>query len=236
MDQVVDQQPEIVVPKKRNPLEIILIFVIIIIFIIIALLYFNVIPLNKFFQQNNKPVASTSTPKSILLFEKTAKTTFNNFFVRILAPSALPRESINFKQAKGIQESFSASWDTKNGTGSAILITLPNGDNLIQSYVAFQFPQNTSPSATLAQQITSQFFSLRPKNPFICKLYYPNTFYCESFWTENEKIKRGIGIITPYSFRGSAPTTIAFFCEHTDLSKIFSWKSCDDKFAEKGLE
>ena len=242
-------------PKEKRGILFEIIFVFVFLVLLFGILnYFNILPISEIWpnqlgflphreslKQNPTTIIPPITPTTSLT--DTAKKTLNNYLPTILTPSFLPKSSskITLTQTKGIQESFSTSWNAINGTESAILIVSPDGKNIMQFYLSFIKSKSASPSAELAKITTSQFFSIQPKGIWGCKPIYTSMTYCENFWEESNGVKRGIGIEGlftkgPNLKKEDLPQTMIFFCEHSQASSLYSWKSCASEFAESGVQ
>lgn len=242
--------------QGRNKFLISVSIAILLLLLLLTLNYFNILSLSKLFpnqfgwlphmkyeqsqQMNNITISPTTSPSASLL--EPAKQTLINFLPTILTPSFLPKSSpeITLTQTKGIQESFSATWNSINGTESAILIVSPDGKNITQFYLSFLKSKSATPSEELAKITTSQFFLIQPKGKWGCKPINASMTYCENFWEEPNGVKRGIGIKGlftqgPNLKKEDIPQSLIFYCEHNKDSKIYSWKSCASEFAETGV-
>jgi len=242
-------------PKEKRGILFEVIFVVAFLAVLFAILnYSNILPHSKLFpdlfgflphknseqpEQNNN-ITTVPTITSAVSFpqqalSQQAKETLLDFLPTILSPSLVPQSSstITFKQNEGIRESFSTLWDTKEGTVSAIMVSSSDGTNISQMYLSFLKPQSQVPTVELAQTTTSQFFSIQPKGKWGCKPIYVNTMtFCENFWEEEDGERLGLGII------GVSPqeSNLVFFCQHNKDSKLYSWKSCQNEFAETGVQ
>jgi len=204
MDQVINQQPETEGPSKQNSLGIILFLVLVIILIITALLYFNIIPLNKFLQQNNKPVTSTSAPtKPSNEFQydtAKAKTLLTQYIKDTLKPEFLPA-NIELKQGLGINNKiveketskFGALFVIENSNISTTFLykessNMPNGYGII---IQLNNNDQATATASLANLLLPMYFT----NPYVVNACKTNTgiSYCENFQTLTDG-KRGYGI------------------------------------------
>ena len=255
MDEVSDNQSPQQTELEKNKVVSGIPFIGIVIFSIFILLvlvlnYLNILPLSSLFpnylgflpHQQSKQESNVTTTPSTMPLDEQAKQTLITFLPTILTPSFLPKSNskITLTQTKGIQESFTASWNSISGTQSAILIVSPDGKNITQFYLSFIKSKSASPSAELAKITTSQFFLTQPKGIWGCKTIYTDMTYCENFWEESNGVKRGMGIEGlftkgPNLPKEDLPQTVIFFCEHNKDSKLYSWKSCRAEFAEGGV-
>ena len=235
------------------------IFVAILLVLFFAILnYFNILPISKIFPsqlgwlpQKEVPSgtsqqASNVTPPPTILptpdLTQQARQTLMSFLPTILAPILIPEPSqVTIEKEKNpLGKTFISSWNVKESTVAAILITTDN-NNIAQLYLSFERPQDTPPTAELASTITSELFSIKPKGKWGCKPLNNNTMtYCENFWEEEDGTRRGLavkGLLPPQNtdLAKEQPEVLLVFCEHGKESKIYSWKSCEFEFAQTGV-
>lgn len=184
----------------------------------------------------NRTGSTTSTPAASTA---QAKQTLLSYLPTILSQPIIPNSDIKLTQDKGIKETFSTSWDTKEGTVSAIIVLNPNGQGITQSYISLSKLSNLLPTIDLAKNITSQLFSIQPNGKWACKPVFTTMTYCENFWEEADGTRRGLGMEglftqEPNLINGQSEALI-IFCEHSKDSKLYSWKSCQFEFAQTGV-
>src|SRR3989344_5896065 len=237
--------------KKKGLFEILAIVLIIAIFLGI-LNYFNILPLTNRFpnqlgwlpkkevptgtaqpkQYDNAIIAPTAIPTISL---EQAKQTFLDYLPTILDYSLLATSSsdINLREDKGISNSVSGTWDTKDGKAITIFTVSPNGKEIIQLLIFFPYATTESISTKLAQLTIPKLFSITPKGKWACDTI-PNTAnYCENFWEEENGVR--IGIVLKESLPLSETNKISIsYCEHSQKRILYSWKSCISEFAKKG--
>lgn len=229
-------------------------FVVIILAIFFGVMnYFNILPISQIWpkqlgflphreslKQNNTAIKQSNNITIAPSLVDTAKQTLLSFLPTILSQPIIPSPDVKLTQDKGIKETFSTSWDTKEGTVSAIIVLAPNGQGTVQSYISLSKFSNLPPSIALAKSTTSQLFSTQPKGKWACKPVFTTMTYCENFWEEADGTRRGLGmegLFTqgPNLIRGQ-PEVMIIFCQHSKNSKLYSWKSCQFEFAQTGVK
>jgi len=255
-DQTLSNQPppqQSVEPaKKINLLGIIFIIIILILFSLGFLNYLNILLLSTLFpnqlgwlprkevptgtsQQSQQYSTAIITPTVSLTQQ--AEETLISFLPVILNPSLLPKSSsdVNLREDKGIKQSVSGTWDTKDGKAITILTVSPNGKEISQLLIFFPYVTTESVSTEFAQSIIPKLFSITPKGKWACKTIPDTANYCENFWEEANGTRRGIALKRNIPFSQAKKITISF-CERSQKSSLYSWKSCAVEFAETGVQ
>lgn len=223
----------------------------IIIIIFIALNYFNILSLSELYpkflsflprkesnQISTKPIniqPTISIPVSS--FPEIARNLFYEFASRNLAPDISPNPSTTvFTQDSIDKNTFSYFWQTKDGTVSATFALSPIAIKEI-SYIYISLPLPDAPSeptASLAQNTTSQFFLAKTQKDWKCKPIY-KIIYCESFWKETAGIKKGLNVSGPIVFKNGKTGLLIGLCEYHKDSTLYLSNSCTTEFAKTGL-
>lgn len=176
------------------------------------------------------PLASTAQAKQTLLV----------FLPTILSSSLLPKspDEITLTEDKDTKEIFTAFWNTKEGIAKTVVFTSSVAKKNIALSLTYTKTLSLSPSVESAQTIASQSFIVQPKGKWGCKELpeLPGTekLRCENFWEENDGTRRGIGI-EGYRLSSQVKKSTFFFCEHSQESSFYSWKSCYAEFAKTGI-
>ena len=227
--------------KKNTPLIIILIAVLLLV-LIINLNYFNVLRLSQMFPNLfgflphvSYETAQQSEPNTTPDANQRGKQLFNDTVSTIVSVSYHPSSfSINFHETESDQGESLATWETQDGMAFARYEVSSGGENLRAVYILFDYNTNASASSDIAQQSTSQFFQVSPKEEFYCKDLVNGQLYCESFWTEEDGTKRGTGIQTQASSSQEPRNISVFYCQFTQESLSYSWQSCAPELAQIG--
>ena len=234
--------------KKTGIFVTVFVGIVAIFLFFVTLNYFNILPFPSLFldqlgflphktsqQSNNITIAPTASP-SISLLEP-AKQILNSYLPTILSSSVFPQSSsdINLKEDKGIKQSVSGTWDTKDGKAITIFTISPDGKEI--SELLLFFPHKTTASASMesAQLTTPKLFSIIPKGKWACKTIPNIGNYCENFWEEENGVRRGIALKQPLPLSQAKKITISF-CERSQESRLYSWKSCTSEFAKTGIQ
>lgn len=204
--------------------------------------YFNILPLSKLwpgylgFLPHKANVVADPTPASTISLPKQAKETLITFLPTILNPSLLPQSlsDINLTD-KSINQTVTGSWDLKDGRAITILTVSPNGKEISQLLIFFPYATTTSISAEFAQSTIPKLFSITPKGKWACKTIPNTASYCENFWEEQNGIRRGIALKESIPLSPAKKITISL-CEHSQKSRLYSWKSCITEFAKTGVQ
>lgn len=233
--------------KKISLLGIIFIIIILILFSIGILNYFNIFPLSSLFpnqlgwllhrqSQQSQQYSNIAIPPAASLTQQ-AKETLITFLPSILNTSLLPKSSsdVNLREDNGIKQSVSGTWDTKDGKAITILTVSPNGKEISQLLIFFPYATTESASVEFAQSTIPKLFSITPKGKWACKAIPNIANYCENFWEEQNGIRKGIAVKGSIPLSQAKKITISF-CEHSQKSILYSWKSCAEEFAQTGVQ
>lgn len=200
--------------------------------------YLSLLPHQQSTQTYTKPIniqPSISIP--ISSFPEIARNLFYEFASRNLAPDISPNPSTTVFTQDGIDKNtFSYFWQTKDGTVSATFALSPIAIKEI-SYIYISLPLPDAPSeptASLAQNTTSQFFLAKPQKDWKCKPI-DKIIYCESFWKETSGIKKGFSISGPIAFTNGKTGLLMGLCEYHKDSTLYLSNSCTTEFAKTGL-
>ncbi|MBI2613416.1 MAG: hypothetical protein HYW62_01465 [Candidatus Levybacteria bacterium] len=176
------------------------------------------------------------SPTPVISLEKNAKDTLANFLPKILNASLIPSKSdMIVTQDKITKDSFTISWEKKEGTISAVFILPANPEEISSLNIQLPTTQASSPSIQSAEATTSSLFVIQPNGKWGCKPLYDRT-YCENFWEENDGIRRGISMYGPFTILNGTAGSIVSFCQHgKSAATIYSWKSCTAEFADTGI-
>ena len=246
-----NQQPSQQPPKKYSIFGVeILIIIIFFLLTVVILNYFNILPLSKLLPDylgflphrpyellHKKETTRVKQGFPIVSLVEPAKQTLMGYLPLILAPSFVPTSlaNINLKEDNGTKQNVSGTWNTKDGKAITILTVSPNGREIYQLLIFFPYSSALPISTEYAQSTTPKLFTITPKGKWACKTI-PNTMnYCENFWEEQDGVRKGIALKESISLSPAKKITISF-CEHSQESILYSWKSCTKEFAETGIQ
>lgn len=248
MDNEPTQTPQqIPTLNKRSSLKVIslfgiglleFVFVAVILFLLFGTLnYFNILLLSSAFPQlsflprQSKPTPKNftptyaPTPTPVASLEKTAQQLFSTFVSQSLNSSiAIPKKLQPITLTPLEKGAFTYSWNAKESSISSRFKLSTNYKNLSSLTLNILIPQNTIPSSEFSRKITSQFFTISPKNTWECRTVN-GIVNCENFWEENS-MKRGIAVAGPITLPDNRKVTNLFFCEFHKDSPFYQWTSC----------
>lgn len=239
-------------PEGKKGLLFEIIFVAVFITVLFGIFnYFNIIRFSEIFpnqlgflphrpyqQQSQQPALPTGgLKKSAVLPSKQAIKTLTRFIQTIVTPSFVPASSSNivFVQGKTAKDDFLAVWETKGGKAVARFILSPDENKILSLFIHFDYNTNSSESGNFARETVSKYFLPAAKEEFNCKAVSDTLNYCESFWLEADGTKRGTGIQVFSSPVSKERKINPFFCQFSEKSESYSWKSCSSNYAVSGL-
>lgn len=201
--------------------------------IILVLNYFNMLPISQ-----NVPQLKFLPQKASLTRERVKNDTqnlINDVILTSLIPSNLVFEKQNVKNPNNYTF-YGTGWTGKQGETFVITIEYNQRKEVIDRQIRVHIPiviENLDIPNTVI--LLGAYFSLKPPSPFICTelpMKDSKTILCESFWQDQEGIKKGINVISPV--KGFNETQL-FYCEHHKGNPAYDWKSCDILFKDRGV-
>jgi hypothetical protein len=189
-----------------------------------------------------KPPVPLSIPPSLGLSQR-AQTDLPQFIKSSLKPSFIPKSFdvkpiLDSKGAVLDSNQFNASWNLVEGETISVSTRYNNQGLVEDRNILLVLPQLSNLNLISAPTLTRQYFTQESGGVWKCvALNLGNktntkSAICENFWIDSQKVKHGIGVLSPISVNQK---TSIFSCQLYPQSLVYSWKSCNFIFKDKGL-